>query len=469
MFFRGLDNASFPVKNDIFSLHDTEFARKISKHKDLEEGLLFYKAISGANRLFLTFPGIDDEGNDSSVSPYLKEIQNVVSTFFHTGLPGSAWEGGYVTERGRSENVIRALRDEGDSPVSLLSSLKIRNSELSEEIEHALYIHIKLDEDKNMPLQAEDSKKIIAELWGDNKIFSVTDLEMYNSCPIKFYLTRILGLKAKIHLVDGLDPAERGSIIHDILAGFYRTLLKRKGRTTFLRKELEYCTVLMQEIVEYVFHSETGTDSIKKQHPVVFGTEKRYIQRWMNYFLELEADCFENSPFQPGLFEVTFGDGSYPPLELVHEGKKTTVKGRIDRIDTMKDKGCSYSRVVDYKTGRKTTSNDIIEGKALQIPLYIKAVNENILPDMPVQSGFYYNLKYANYDKKKKQLNGCNVINNDLDEYMETACVKAVQAAFSIRSGLFPAPAEKCSEYCEWLQLCRGGRHSRGEVIDADI
>ena len=320
----------------------------------MEEGILFYMAISGAKRLFLTFPGIDDEGKDSSMSPYLREIQKVVHSSFHTGVTGSAWEGGYVTGRGRSENVIRILRDGSDSD-SMISSLKSCDSELYEEIKRALDAYIKFEKNQNMNLSTEDSKEILAERWGKKHIFSVTDFEMYNSCPIKFFLTRILGLQLKFPAVDGLDHSERGIIIHEILAQFYKTLFLRKDKTSFTRNEFEYCTVLMQEIVDSIFHTHAGTDRLKKQHPVVFSSEKRYIQRWMNYFLELEADYFENSPFYPHLFEINFGNGSYPPLELEHAGKKIMVKGRIDRIDIAEEDGRPYSRVIDYKTGRALT------------------------------------------------------------------------------------------------------------------
>ncbi len=376
VFFKGLDNSSFPVKHEIHSLHDPEIARNIREHKDLEEGLLFYMAISGAKRLFLTFPGIDDEGKDSSVSPYLGEIQKSIIPSFHSGIPGSAWEGGYVTERGKLENIIRALRDSDDFDLSLLFSLRSCNKEISETVENALNSHIKLNEVHDMNLHTEYTKNILHEEWGDDRVFSVTDLELYISCPVKFFLTRILGLEQKIPIVDGLDPAERGSIIHEILARFYESLQEKTGGTTFSRNELERNTVLMEKIVDKTFLSHT--DIVKKLHPVVLSSEKRFIQRWMNYFLELEADCFEESPFYPRFFEVTFGDSTHPPLELFYDGNKIKVKGLIDRIDIANEEGFSCSRVIDYKTGQKTAIKDINEGRALQLPLYIKAVKEKI-------------------------------------------------------------------------------------------
>ncbi len=425
---------------------------------------------TGAKRLFFTFPGIDDEGKDSSISPYLKEIREGIESWskpiLHTGIPGAAWEGGYATERGKLENIIRVIKEPSDSAVLLLSSLLRANNKISEAVENALCAHIKLTEDRDMNLNAEDSKEIIAVDWGDEHIFSVTDLELYISCPVRFYLSRILGLKPERLLYDGLDALERGNIIHEILANFYISLKQKTGKTKFLKEELEENRILMEKIVENAFL--TRTDLLKSLHPVIFGSEKRFIQHWMNYFIEIEANFFENSQYQPYLLEITFGKGTYKPLEISDKENTIEVSGRIDRIDISNDENVSYSRVIDYKTGKIPKYSEITKATALQIPLYIKAVNENILPDMVVKSGLYYNLKKAQYDKKRKKLKKCTVIDKDIDTIVENACNNAVQAALSIRKGLFPAPTEKCSEYCEWYTLCRGDRTPYKEINDAD-
>ena len=89
VFLTGIDNDSFPSVYDEYTLHDLKIAEKIKEHKYHEEGLLFYMSITGAKRLYLTFPGIDDEGKDDSKSPYLKEIQECIASwstpFVHHG------------------------------------------------------------------------------------------------------------------------------------------------------------------------------------------------------------------------------------------------------------------------------------------------------------------------------------------------------------------------------------------------
>lgn len=469
VFIKGLDNSSFPARNDIYSFHDPEFASKIRKHKDLEEGLLFYMSISGAEGLYLTFPGIDDEGKDSSISPYLKEIREGIDSWskpvLHTGVPGAAWEGGYVTERGKLENIIRVLKASGDPAVSLLSFLHRFNNLISETIENAIHSYIKITDDQDMNLNDDDSKEILARDWGYENIFSITELELYISCPVRFYFSRILGLQSERLLYDGLDALERGNIIHEILANFYISLKQKTGRTKFPKEEIEENRILMEKIVENAFLSRA--EIFKRFHPAILGSEKRFIQRWMNHFIEIEANFFEDSIFQPQFFELIFGNGSKRPLEISDDGNTIKVGGRIDRIDISKEENVSYSRVIDYKTGKNPTYSEIEKGTVLQIPLYIKAVKENILPEIPVKSGLYYNLKEAQYDKKRKKLKGCTVIDKEIDNIIKTVSNNAVRAALSIRNGLFPAPVEECSEYCEWRTLCRGNRTPNEEINNA--
>ena len=469
VFFKGLDNSSFPARNDIYSLHDSKVALKIRKRKDMEEELLFYMSISGAKKLFLTFPGIDDEGKDSSISPYLKKIQKGIESWskpvYHAGIPGDAWEKGYVTERGKLENIIRVLRNSGDSAISLLSSLHMSNKKISAAIENAVRSHIKQIAIQDMNLNDDDSKEIVAGEWGDERIFSVTDLELYISCPVKFYFSSILGLQRERRLIDELDAIERGIIIHEVLAHFYKSLKKLKGSAKFSKEELETNEILMEKIVESIFQSRV--DILKELNPLIIGSEKRFIKNWMNYFIELEAKMFEESSFEPHMFEITFGNSSYKPLEILYDSKKIKLSGRIDRIDISEGEHGSYFRVIDYKTGQKTKKIHITEGKVIQLPLYIKAVKEKVLPEYQLESGMYYNLKKARYDTKKKKLKDCTVIDSEIDTIIETASNSAVQTALSIRDGSFPAP-EKCSDYCEWRSLCRGSRRIQEEINNAD-
>ena len=91
------------------------------------------------------------------------------------------------------------------------------------------------------------------------------------------------------------------------------------------------------------------------------------------------------------MFEFSFGSpaGDAVPIRL-HEGSEETVllRGRIDRIDVAPDRAFM---VIDYKTGgSRSNLADITAGKALQLPLYIRAVET--LTGLQA-AGAYYTLR----------------------------------------------------------------------------
>ena len=459
VFFRGLDRSSFPLSADTYTLHDVTHARKLRDHHDREEGLLFYMAITGAKRLIITFPGVDPKGGDrfASMSPYLRNIAKVIQPVVHTGVAGAAWESGFVNSRGRAEHALRAIRDTDEQAPLLVRSLKAVDPGLSERLISALQTHLYHDKRRGLSLRTEGSLSFIREKWGENHLFSVTDLELYNVCPIRFFFTCVLGIRKDIDVEDGLDPATRGSVIHDILAEFYRTLLSETGRTGFTRSDLERVSAVMRRVVDRIFPVRRNGENLKRISPFVLGVEKRFVLRWMMHIVGLEADSFECGQYSPFACEITFGGETYPPLVVRHEGISLMLKGRIDRIDRGVDGETFRARIVDYKTGRGTKPKDIRNGHALQLPLYIKAAREVIVPEYEVTGGMYYNLKEAQFDRKKGQFVDCAVIEDNIEEIVDNACICSVKAARGIGDGSFPAPTEPCSDFCEWKPLCGGG------------
>ncbi len=395
MFVKGFDNSSVPARNERYSLHDAGISAEISRHKDVEEELLFYMSVSGSRKLILTFPGIDDEGSDSSISPYLKKItagmRSLPEPTFHKGVHGDAWEEGYVSEKGKKENIIRALRSSGDSAASILSSLRVKSSEIADEVIDAVNAYIRRIDVPDMNVNAVENIEILDREWGNDLIYSATALERYITCPVSFFFSNIIGLESERELTDALDALEYGIIIHDALSEFYKSLADEKGRTTFSADETASNKKRMDAIIDTAFSRRSGRH--RKINPIVITSEKRFIKTWMHYFIDIEAEIFGDSPFEPFLFETSFGGRSETPFEISHDGNSIKLRGRIDRIDISDENGIRYFRVIDYKTGQSPTGKDITEGRKIQLPLYIKAVNEQILPEHRFASGIYYNLK----------------------------------------------------------------------------
>ncbi len=471
VFFTGLDNTAFPGRTGGFSLHDPGYSVLKRTHAELEDPLLFHAVMQGARTLFFTFPGIDDEGRDSTLSPYLREIRDRnaswLRTTFHHGIAGAAWEGGCSTPAGRAEILLRAMKNNSGNAAGLLSHVEKRDPALAERIRRAVRVSADLAEDRGLRLLEPASLEAVRSEWGAWRVFSVTELETYVSCPVRFFLSRMLRLEVARDVRGEMDPAERGTIIHDILARFYRGRIIR-GAPGFGSGDMDACRWEMRTACEQVFQEHAETFSAL--HPVAMLAEKRFIFSWMDTFLEREAEYFRHSGFRPEYLEVDFGrsrgGSGFAPLALGEGETGFLLGGRIDRVDVDRALEIPLLRIIDYKTGERNASlRDLESGRDLQIALYLKAASERILPGCALHDGVFYSLKdleFSGYTLKRKPLVGESWV-----EYIRLAGDRAVDAVAGIREGIFPAGECARNGYCDFRALCRGGREAGGEE-DAD-
>ena len=160
------------------------------------------------------------------------------------------------------------------------------------------------------------------------------------------------------------------------------------------------------------------------------------------------------------------GEEEHPPLSVGIGDETVLVQGRIDRIDAAPGHHGPRIRVIDYKTGGFTASGaDLIAGLDLQIPLYLKAAADSIIPGAEVHDGIFYGLR-------EMELKGYNIarkplIGEDWREFIDVACAAAAASARGIRAGLFPSAGCGKNDRCGFKSLCRGGR-GRDDMENGD-
>ena len=171
--------------------------------------------------------------------------------------------------------------------------------------------------------------------------------------------------------------------------------------------------------------------------------------------------------FEPEYFELGFGrppnksGQEFDALVLGHEGHKVRIGGRIDRIDIGRMNNDSRVRIIDYKTGsRNTPISEIENGTVLQIPLYLKAAVDCIVPDGVPYDGVYFTFREMEMKGYKK--NREPILGDEWDSYIDIAVGSACSAAQGIRPGHFPHKPGKCDKFCEFTALCTSAR--TGEV-----
>ena len=314
---------------------------------------------------------------------------------------------------------------------------------------------------------------ILAERFGEGAVFSPTALETYADCPFRFYLERGLGLTSLPPADPDLTAQERGNLVHRVAYRFYSGW-RRDGNDPVtqasypeaLRRILD---AGREEADRFTFESPAWVAD--REH--LLGSPAAgpgLLERFLRHETELAV-----SGLLPQAFEVSFGlpvsPGEVDPVSIpdavaVPLGDEILrLRGRVDRVDVLPD---GRFAITDYKTGTSHPAlKDILAGRALQLPLYIRAVET--LTGMQGVAGTYYTLRRGEvrnrpvfWDKAMKDCFVCFPGSRqsgveDVRALVENALGWVEEYLAGIRSGRFPprSDAGPCPRYCDFATICR--------------
>ncbi len=225
------------------------------------------------------------------------------------------------------------------------------------------------------------------------KIYSVTELETYAKCPFQYFASEILELDSQEEdETEGLSGLEKGILAHDILFQFYG---KRRGKPAINQcndAEFGIAKQQLSDATDEVVGDTDSEDLFQKVDKVLL---KVMLGQWITVERKYEVTT------TPHYFEVSVGRGrGSTDLTLSHAEPvrigSVHLNAKIDRIDTDSD----VFNVIDYKTGRTFGINDILEGRALQLPIYIEIAKQLLGVGYKPAAGLYHQIK----------LNDCKIV-----------------------------------------------------------
>ena len=175
----------------------------------------------------------------------------------------------------------------------------------------------------------------------------------------------------------------------------------------------------------------------------------------------------QKRPLKPEYFEWSFGSGESPPLEL--EGDHAIrLRGKVDRIDV--DHENKTFLIIDYKTGSgKITGKDIENGRALQLPLYIHAVQRLLLPGYLPVGGLYFSLAtmsmsdgFLRLDRVEDYFDFSMRSSSFMppeqwQAVMDGALKQVHELVADLYEGRFERSDQICAAYCAYQDMCRCG------------
>lgn len=178
------------------------------------------------------------------------------------------------------------------------------------------------------------------------KGFSATSLISYISCPLKFYLERIAGLKEEDDIEEFFGGATFGNIFHSVMKILYESYTGK-----FIRKE-DFKNISRRLDSEFDSILDAAFKDVDEKRAYAAELQGKNLL-YKGIIKKLAEKIIENdekdAPFKILGLEKPFET----KIEAVINGVKgeVTLYGRIDRVDE-KD---NTARIIDYKTGNVTS------------------------------------------------------------------------------------------------------------------
>ena len=215
------------------------------------------------------------------------------------------------------------------------------------------------------------SIEMTEKLYGKPLMLSASQLETYNGCAFRYFLTYGLLLKERERA--GAEPRSMGSIQHAALYRYFIGL--KEAAADFSAVTQEDCFARVGEAVE---------EEAKKNAELLYESSAyyQYIVMQMKGIAARTAwevvKFYRASDFRPFGYEIKIGTGGPIPALSVEDGKGeriAAVRGLIDRVDTCQTQDGTWVSVVDYKSSAKNLEVELVkDGITLQPLLYTDAV-----------------------------------------------------------------------------------------------
>ena len=351
-----------------------------------EEQLLLYAVLSAPREKLFLFRGMEDTaGSPLQPSGILKRVRELLPKIetINPDTNGDPLAGAESPSAGFSL-LAAALADcDGepsllDEPLLELYSWFQKSPKHQKTLEHLEETIFSLPPDKL-------SKEAATALYGAPLMLSASQLETYNGCAFRYFLT--YGLLLRERELAGMEPRSMGSIQHAALYRYFTDL--KKAGTDFTEIQKEDC-----------FNAIAGAvDAEAKENSSLLYETSAYYKYIVLRMKDIAARTawevvkfYRSSRFRPYGFEVKIGTGEKIPALSVKapDGKELAkIKGIIDRADTAEYNGKTLVSIVDYKSSAKDLDITLAKDGITLQPLLYSAALCNSMEDAAPAAMFY--------------------------------------------------------------------------------
>lgn len=221
-------------------------------------------------------------------------------------------------------------------------------------------------------------------LYGKNLRTSISRLETHRQCPFSHYVK--YGLKPESRPVYTIQAPEIGSLLHDLIDGFFKKVRAEQLNLRSLPKDQrdEIVTAVMSDCLPQI---KTNVFNSTGQNQYL----GRKLERVGKKSIDILVEQLNAGEFEPRASELSFEQEITLPENDLGNVK---IYGKIDRLDLYEHDGTTWVKVIDYKTGNKQLSyDDIYYGLSLQLLVYLDGAMM-VIPAEALQPGgtFYFHV-----------------------------------------------------------------------------
>ena len=511
IFIAGLVEGGFPLRATRDWIYPHEERERLKSYgltlEDIspatllkEEHYFYQSACRASERLYLTRPLLLEDDSETVASYYVDELRRAVSPMEITAeIIRRDYDGKNIYQVSNTNELNVALvrqeerhRPRGDKE-KLLPEPRIKRfltlARNDGYLSHAALRRIEIERERagsqfgpyDGAITDPDLLDLLKKKFGDEFVHSASGLSTFGNCAYRFFAQRVLKLEPRGEAALDLQAIDAGKLLHDILRRFFEQH-RRAALYLLDRKKLK---LELLGIADRVFdeHERVVPPLNRQIWKIDREIRKILLEQVLQYELDIQQEAAAEKVL-PSLFEISFGgtrsaakdpDSTDAPLQLTRStfvGDETIkISGQIDRVDVAED---DTFVAYDYKLSVGATKEDIRAGRSLQIPIYLEALEQLILPGNDVAGGGYYIIRGAN-DRRNKGLYRASklnyyklnaragaVISDDEWQEIRSEVITTIWNFLDqMRAGKFfvnPSERNKTCKFCDFGAVCRYNR-----------
>ena len=276
--------------------------------------------------------------------------------------------------------------------------------------------------------------------------YSVSALQQYATCPYRFFLSAVYRLAplAAPEPLQRLDPLTKGSLFHQVQAGFFRAL--QRARLSIIAGSRERVLQTLDETLARVAadYYERLAPAIDRVWQDEIATIRTDLRVWVDQLASPDA-------WEPWLFEFAFGLPVQPGHDPESRPDPITLDGRFilrGAVDLVERKpGTTRLRVTDHKTSRNRSQKGSVIGGGVQLQPVLYSLAVEAATGGTVEAGrFSYCTSAGGFTD--------HVV--PMDERARRTGIEVLEIVDrAVEFGMLPpAPAKNACRWCDFLPVC---------------